>query len=181
VSASDTLALAPGSLILIVKETNRDVGSVAPSWASPATRCHCKCVVFWDATEGRCCGHGSPAHAAIAPERVTQGRRGMSGPVMGLSPPSAVHKGIKRIRRDRAEHAGSDYFSCECFCEDATHGRGSVFARFADTPQWCSCWMCSNAAWGPWEDSHFVPDLDTEDVDENGDRGIFSSVWTGAN
>jgi hypothetical protein len=66
-------------------------------------------------------------------------------------------KGIKRIREDRDQH-GNDH-SCACFCPDADKGKGAVFARFADTPKICSCWrMCSNAAAGPWEDNHYVPD-----------------------
>ena len=64
--------------------------------------------------------------------------------------------GIKRIRGDRAQH-GSDH-SCECSCPTAEKGRGSVFARFADTPKHCQAWMCSNSASGPWEDNHYVPD-----------------------
>jgi hypothetical protein len=78
-------------------------------------------------------------------------------------------KGVRRIRLDRAEHLGSDDFSCECFCEDASHGKGRVFSRFADTPKHCSCWMCSNLAWGPWDLNHFVPDLSSEDRDDNGE------------
>jgi hypothetical protein len=60
-------------------------------------------------------------------------------------------KGIRRIRTDRAEH-GDDH-SCECFCPDAQHGKGAVFARFADTPKNCSCWMCSYK-WDDWEKDH---------------------------
>jgi hypothetical protein len=65
-------------------------------------------------------------------------------------------KGIKRIHIDRAQH-GNDH-SCACFCPDADQGRGPVFALFADTPKHCQAWMCSNAAAGPWEDNHYVPD-----------------------
>ncbi len=65
-------------------------------------------------------------------------------------------KGIRRIRADRGEH-GNDH-SCECFWPDADKGKGAVFALFADTPKHCQAWMCSNAAWEPWEDNHFVPD-----------------------
>jgi hypothetical protein len=65
-------------------------------------------------------------------------------------------KGINRIREDRAQHG--DERSCPCFCSDADRGKGAVFAQFADTPKNCSCWMCSAGAWGPWEESHFVPD-----------------------
>ena len=65
-------------------------------------------------------------------------------------------KGIKRIREDRAQH-GNDH-SCACFCPSADKGKGAVFARFADYPKHCGCWRCSNAAKGPWEDTHYVPD-----------------------
>jgi hypothetical protein len=65
-------------------------------------------------------------------------------------------KGIKRVRKDRAQH-GNDH-SCECFCPDIDKGKGAVFGRLADTPKDCQHWMCSNAAWGRWEDTHYVPE-----------------------
>jgi hypothetical protein len=75
-------------------------------------------------------------------------------------------KGIRRIRLDRAEHGGSDDFSCPRFCEDATHGRGALFARFADYPKNCGCWVCSSEAWAPWEWARFVPTLESEAADD---------------
>lgn len=70
-------------------------------------------------------------------------------------------KGIKRIKIDRAEHGdgvwvrpnGEAEIVCECFSDDATKGRGKTFARFADTPKHCSCWMCN---WNTkdWEKDH---------------------------
>jgi len=45
-------------------------------------------------------------------------------------------KAIRRLKEDRAQH-GSDR-SCPCFFPD-----GRIFARFADYPRDCSCWMCS--------------------------------------
>jgi len=52
-----------------------------------------------------------------------------------------VH-GMRRLRQDRAEH-GADT-TCDCFNQDATHGRGAVFDRFADHPQTCSGPCCGN-------------------------------------
>lgn len=51
-------------------------------------------------------------------------------------------KGLKRLKEDRNQH-GRD-LSCPCFEEQAGHGRGKIFARFADYPQICSCNMCGN-------------------------------------
>lgn len=79
-------------------------------------------------------------------------------------------KGIKRLRLDRAEHGGEGDFPCPCFGEDASHGRGAVFARFADYPKNCQCWMCSSAAWGPWEEGRFVPTVRSEAADEGADE-----------
>lgn len=83
-------------------------------------------------------------------------------------------KGIKRIRIDRAEHGNPQngehrYWGstvggpiCECFCEAATHGKGAIFAKFADRPRSCSCWYCTNVD----DHFHFAPTLKTEEADE---------------
>lgn len=69
-------------------------------------------------------------------------------------------KGIRRIKQDRAEHGdawirpgGEAVVVCECFEADAEHGRGRTFARFADTPKYCSCWMCDYNTKN-WEKDH---------------------------
>lgn len=54
-------------------------------------------------------------------------------------------KGIKRLKADRAEH-GADR-SCPCFCSNAGAGKGKIFARFADYPKACRCYMCSQHKW----------------------------------
>jgi len=62
-------------------------------------------------------------------------------------------KGIKRLKEDRAEH-GSDT-SCQCFCSDAGRGKGKIFARFADYPKHCGCFMCNQKKWdkgNSWRD-----------------------------
>lgn len=61
-------------------------------------------------------------------------------------------KGIKRIKIDRAEH-GEDT-GCPCFCEDATHGRGKEFSRFADTPVSCSNSFCCGFDTKGWYKDH---------------------------
>lgn len=68
-------------------------------------------------------------------------------------------KGIKRVKQDRAEHGNpfqAPIFGpvCECFAEDATHGKGKTFARFADYPAHCSCYMCTGWKRGTWEKDH---------------------------
>jgi len=61
-------------------------------------------------------------------------------------------KGMRRIRADRAEHGNTPpgWVQCDCFSDDATHGRGATFARFADTPQNCSTCCGNRRQWeGP--------------------------------
>ena len=52
------------------------------------------------------------------------------------------YKGLRRLKEDRNQH-GRD-LSCLCFSEEAGHGRGKLFARFADYPKICSCAGCCN-------------------------------------
>lgn len=53
-----------------------------------------------------------------------------------------LRHGMRRLKDDRMGH-GEDK-TCACFDADAGKGKGAVFARFADTPASCSCWMCRN-------------------------------------
>lgn len=53
-------------------------------------------------------------------------------------------KGMRRLKEDRQQHTGTWRTDCPCWAEEAGIGRGRVFARFADTPKQCSCWMCGN-------------------------------------
>jgi hypothetical protein len=70
-------------------------------------------------------------------------------------------KGMRRLRADRAEHGdafwvnsrGEAQITCACFEPDAGHGKGAIFARFADYPKDCSCAGCD---WNTkdWEKDH---------------------------
>ena len=51
-------------------------------------------------------------------------------------------KAWRRINEDRAQHGQSR--DCPCWDESDMQTWGRTFARFADTPRLCSCWMCAN-------------------------------------
>jgi hypothetical protein len=54
-------------------------------------------------------------------------------------------KAWRRIKEDRAQHGQSSASQdCPCFGDEDPAIWGRTFARFADTPKTCGCWMCGN-------------------------------------
>lgn len=67
-------------------------------------------------------------------------------------------KGIRRIKEDRAQHGTTTLnrkWTCDCFCDEADHGKGATFSRFADYPANCAGLCCSQKARRKaWGDDH---------------------------
>lgn len=67
-------------------------------------------------------------------------------------------KGMRRLKIDRNQHTGDFGLECPCFDDDAGKGRGRVFARFADYPKACGCYMCANPRRGAYKSERITLD-----------------------